>query len=123
MQLYHQLGKLVRPGGVVLNGDNCEFGPHMPTFRKVTEMVQRRISVNASIQGDAEEWSAWWDALRREPGMEPIFAERERRFIDKTHRGSHTLVELHEAALRDAGFREVGVIWQHMDNRVVMGVR
>ncbi len=41
---------------------------------------------------------------------------------DKQH-DYHAIVELHEAALRDAGFREVGVIWQHMGNRVVMGVR
>ncbi len=121
--LYHQLGKLVRPGGVVLNGDHYEFGPHMPTFRKVTETVHERMSTDAVTQTNAEDWSAWWDALKRVPGMEPMFAERERRFIERTHYGSHTLVELHEAALRDAGFREVGVIWQHMDNRVVLGVR
>jgi hypothetical protein len=30
---------------------------------------------------------------------------------------------MHEAALADAGFREVGVIWQHMGNRVLMAVR
>jgi trans-aconitate methyltransferase len=123
VQLYHQLGKLVRPGGVVLNGDHYEFGPHMPTFRKVTETVQERMSTDAVTQTNAEDWSAWWDALKREPGMEPFFTERERRFIERTHHSSHTLVELHEAALRDAGFREVGVIWQHMDNRVVLGIR
>jgi hypothetical protein len=31
--------------------------------------------------------------------------------------------DVHEAALRDAGFREVGVIWQRFDNRVLLGVR
>lgn len=34
-----------------------------------------------------------------------------------------TLLEVHQAALRNAGFREVDVIWQHLDNRVVMAVR
>ena len=61
--------------------------------------------------------------LKREPGMEGLFAERERRFIDMFHHDTHTLAELHEATLRDAGFHEVGVIWQHMGNCVVMGVR
>ena len=55
--------------------------------------------------------------------MESLFEERKRRDIDASHHGSQAIVELHEAALRDAGFREVGVIWQHMGNRVVMGVR
>lgn len=123
VQLYHQLGQLVRPGGVILNGDNFEFGPHMPTFHKMSEGVQERRRAGFFTQAGMEDWNAWWDALKREPGMEPVFAERERRFIDRTHHGSHTLVELHEAALREAGFREVGVIWQNMDNRVVLAVR
>ncbi|MEO8971618.1 MAG: class I SAM-dependent methyltransferase [Ktedonobacteraceae bacterium] len=123
VQLYHQLGRLVRPGGVVLNGDHYEFGPHMPAFRKVAEAAQERTNVTASMQPAMEDWHTWWERLAREPGMEQLFAERERRFIDRSHSGSHTLAELHEAALRDAGFREVGVIWQNMDNRVVLGVR
>jgi trans-aconitate methyltransferase len=123
VHLYHQLGKLVRPCGVVLNGDHFEFAPHMPTFRKLTEATQTRINAHASMQPALEDWHTWWERLAREPGMNSLFAERERRFIDRSHSGSHTLAELHEAALRDAGFREVGVIWQNMDNRVVLGVR
>lgn len=133
VEVYGQLGELVRPGGVVLNGDHFEFAPHMPTFRKVTEGVQQGWKVTEGAQGGwttnafqqtgMEDWGTWWDALKREPGMETVFAEREHRFINKTHHGSHTLVELHEAALRNAGFREVGVIWQNLDNRVVLAVR
>lgn len=123
VHLYHQLGELVRPGGVVLNGDHFEFAPHMPTFRKLTEATQERIDADASMQHGMENWSTWWERLKHEPSMDQLFTERERRFIDRTHSGEHTLAELHEAALRDAGFREVGVIWQAMDNRVVLGVR
>lgn len=123
LQVYHQLGKLVRPGGVVLNGDEYEFGQHMSSFRLVTEAAQERVRRNVATQNDAEDWYTWWERLKHEPDMEGLFTERERRFIDEAHHGSHTLVELHEAALRDAGFHEVGVIWQHMGNRVVMGVR
>jgi SAM-dependent methyltransferase len=31
VRVYHELGKLVRPGGVFLNGDNMKFGPHLPS--------------------------------------------------------------------------------------------
>jgi SAM-dependent methyltransferase len=123
VQVYHQLGKLVRPGGVVLNGDEFDFGPHMPTFGKVDEFVPERVTKDITARRDSEGWSEWWDNLKREPGTESLFAERQRRVIDGAHHESHAIVELHEAALRDAGFREVGVIWQHMGNRVVMGVR
>jgi trans-aconitate methyltransferase len=123
VQVYHRLGRLVRPGGVVLNGDEFEFGPHMPTFRRVDEYVPERVTKDIATRRDAEGWSEWWQNLKREPGMADLFAERQRRVIDSAHHGSHPIMELHEAALRDAGFREVGVIWQHMGNRVVMGVR
>jgi SAM-dependent methyltransferase len=123
VQVYHQLGKLVRPGGVVLNGDEFEFGQHMPTFRKVDEFVPERVTKDITARSDSEGWSEWWDNLKHESGMESLFAERQRRAIDMSHHESHAIIELHEAALRDAGFREVGVIWQHMGNRVVMGVR
>ena len=123
VQVYQQLGKLVRPGGVFLNGDEFEFGSHMPTFRKVDEFVPERVTKAIATHSDTEGWSEWWENLKREPGMGDLFAERQRRVIDGAHHDSHAIVELHEAALRDAGFREVGVIWQHMGNRVVMGVR
>jgi SAM-dependent methyltransferase len=122
VELYHQLGTLVRPGGIFLNGDNFRFAPHLPSFNVVCESGHARWSTEAA-RTDKEDWEMWWEAMRREPGMEPFFRERERRFANKTHHHSHTLVEVHQAALRDAGFREVDVIWQHLDNRVVMAVR
>jgi trans-aconitate methyltransferase len=123
VQVYHRLGQLVRPKGVVLNGDEYDFGQYMPTFRQVTESAHERMNKKVATRCNVEDWDSWWENLKREPGMADLFAERQRRFIDATHHESHAIVELHEAALRDAGFREVGVIWQHMGNRVVMGVR
>jgi trans-aconitate methyltransferase len=123
VQVYQRLGKLVRPGGVVLNGDEFEFGQHMPGFRKVAEFAQEKMGREIATRSDVEGWREWWENLKREPGMEDLFVERQRRVIEGSHHDSHAIVELHEAALRDAGFREIGVIWQHMGNRVVMGVR
>lgn len=119
VELYRQLGALVRPGGVFLNGDAFGFAPHLPSFNAVCESGHAHWSAEAAT---TENWEMWWEAMRREPGMGPLFAERERRFSNKT-RPPGTLVEVHQAALRNAGFHEVGVIWQHLDNRVVMAVR
>jgi SAM-dependent methyltransferase len=121
VELYRQLGDLVRPGGVFLNGDGLGFAPHLPSFNTVTEHGHAQWAAMARA-AEKEDWEEWWDQLRREPGMEPFFAERARRFSTKT-RPPGTLVDVHQAALRNAGFREVDVIWQHLDNRVVMAVR
>ena len=121
VELYQQLGVLVRPGGVFLNGDHFGFAPHLPSFNMVSEQGHARWDAEAT-SAHKEDWETWWEALSREPGIEPLFAERERRFSSKT-RPPRTLVDVHLAALRNAGFREVDVIWQHLDNRIVMAVR
>jgi SAM-dependent methyltransferase len=123
IQLYNQLGQLVRPGGVVLNGDHFTFGPHMPTFARVVKTVRDRKEASAFSHEGTENWRTWWDTLAREPGMQALFAEREQRFAWKKEEEMEPISELHETVLRHAGFREVGVIWQNLDNRVLMAVR
>lgn len=123
VRLYRQLGQLVRPGGVVLNGDHMKFKPSMETFRRVADTVKTRRQDEAFTRRGVEDWTAWWNALAAEPGLQDLGAERERRFTWKAQERHIPIFDVHEAALRDAGFREVGVIWQNMDNRVLMAVR
>jgi SAM-dependent methyltransferase len=123
IQVYRQLGELIRPGGVFLNGDHMKFPPHMEGFQKVAEAVRERRRAGAFEPGGAETWEAWWNAIKAESSLAELVAERDRRFGALHARGSTPRYELHVAALRDAGFREAGVIWQNMDNRVLMAIR
>jgi len=123
IRVYRQLGQLVRPGGVVLNGDNMKFSAAMPTFDRVAETAKERQQTAAFEQRGVETWSDWWAALAAEPALRELWAERERRFAWKATGWHAPIFDVHEAALRDAGFREVGVIWQYMGNRVLMAVR
>jgi SAM-dependent methyltransferase len=123
IRLYRQLGQVVRPGGVFLNGDNLKFGPHMPTFQRVAEAMKERIREEAFKGDGLEDWENWWKALSAEPALKELFAERERRFTWRTAEWQMPIFDLHVAALRDGGFREVGVIWQNMENRVLLAVR
>jgi SAM-dependent methyltransferase len=123
VRLYRQLGQLVRPGGVVLNGDHMKFRPSMETFQQVADTVKARRQEEAFTRRGVEDWTAWWHALAAEPALQDLFAERERRFAWKAQERHVPIFDVHEAALRDAGFREVGVVWQNMDNRVLMAVR
>jgi SAM-dependent methyltransferase len=158
-RLYGQLGALVRPGGIVLNGDHMAYAPHLPTFRKLADayVSRRRTQVFGEREGAIQEadWRAWWAAFAHEPGVEPLVVERERRFasISETRHGTNALAEpakdgseppsladaaqettqlleraspiaeVHEAALRDAGFREVGVVWRTLDDGILLAVR
>ena len=38
-RLYHDLGRVLRPGGVFLNGDHVAFGPSLPTLARLSQSV------------------------------------------------------------------------------------
>jgi trans-aconitate methyltransferase len=123
VRLYHQLGDLVRSGGIVLNGDHLRFGPHLPTFHTLVAAMQQRQRAEAFERQVTEDWRQWWHALEQEPAFRELLAERARRFSQHTDDERAPILEVHEAALRDAGFREVGVIWRNLDDGVLLAVR
>lgn len=122
-RVYRELGELIRPGGVFLNGDNMKFAPHLPSFRQLGETVKQHREEDAFRRRGMEDWQSWWEALERESALKELFAERARRFAWKEAGWHAPIFDVHEAALHDAGFREVGVIWQCFDNRVLLAVR
>jgi len=122
--LYRQLGQIVRPGGVVLNGDHMAFAPSHERFQQVADVVKARLQDEAFTQRGVEDWTHWWEALAKEPTLQALFAEREQRFALQRQMDSYRpTLALHEAALREAGFGQVNVIWQRLDNRVLMAIR
>lgn len=126
VRLYRDLGRLVRAGGVFLNGDNLAFGPELPSFQAVAKWQKDRLWAESSFAARGiETWQQWWDALAQEPALTDLLAERERRFSWRSHHADETRpgYDFHVAALRDGGFREVGTIWQNGTNRILMAVR
>ncbi len=122
LPLYQQLATLIRPGGLFLNGDHLRFPPQQPSLQVLAEHVSRRQE-QALIQQGGETWAQWWEALAQEPALAEAFAERERRLHWRDHGEVWQTLDVHEAALRNAGFRQVGVCWQQLDNRVLLAVR
>lgn len=122
LPLYQQLAALIRPEGLFLNGDHLRFSPQQPSLRKLAEHIYRRQEQTVIQQG-GETWTQWWDRLGQESALAEQFAERERRFHWRDHDDVWQTLDLHEAALLNAGFREVGVCWQTLDNRVLLAVR
>jgi SAM-dependent methyltransferase len=122
-RLYRLLGKVIRLGGVFLNGDHIAYAPHEEALRRVSDTLKTRRRARAHQEQGVEMWEPWWDDLRREPALAELFAERERRFGWRAGGEFNPGYDLQVGALRDAGFREVGTIWQTIDNRVIMAVR
>jgi SAM-dependent methyltransferase len=121
--LYRQLFDLVRPGGVVLNGDRMGYPPHMEKLRQVVQTLKDKRLGRSQATSGAHDWPAWWSALAREPEVRELLAERERRFSWRSANHASAGFRLQEAALLEAGFKEVEVVWQDLDNRVIVAIR
>lgn len=122
VKLYQQLGQLVRPGGVFLNGDHLYFPPHLATLKRLAKAIQVQQEQQAFTVQHQEDWEHWWQAIKGESELSDLLEERQRRFTPRFTENEPTL-EIHAAALREAGFREVDTIWQHWDDRILMAVR
>jgi len=123
VEVYRELGALIRPGGVFLNGDNMDFGPDLPTVQRfVSDARDRAWSDESFAARGVETAEQWWEALEREPAVAPLIAERARRLAAKQRPASPTF-DLHVGALHSAGFREVATIWQSGTDRVLLAVR
>jgi SAM-dependent methyltransferase len=123
-RLYHDLGRVLRPGGVLLNGDHMAFGPALPTFARLSSRVLDEQWTDAEFAAHGIETAEqWWDALARKAAFASLLAERTARFADKQRQQSPPGFDFHVAALGEAGFREVGTIWQVLSDRVLLAVR
>jgi len=120
--MYAELATVLRPGGLMLDGDHlAEDETAAPTLarlgRALTEREERRHPV------EADTWAGWWEAVRADPALARLAERRERLGLDTSHHGSPSgRLSVHVDALRNAGFAEVGTLWQRGDNRLLCAV-
>ncbi len=120
--LYRDLGRLLRRGGVFLDGDHLPWGPGAKGLTRLVEKVRRQRFGGGQIGEEWTAWTRWWEKAERIPALRPYFDERKRRTAEHPKQVILPL-EVHEDALRRAGFRDVGVVWQDLSNRVLFARR
>jgi SAM-dependent methyltransferase len=123
--LYAELGRVLRPGGLLLNGDHLrEDESDSPVLARLDAALLRREDKRRFPNGHDESWSGWWDAVSAEPALADAVASREAWRDHADHHGWATrLLGTHVDALRAARFAEAGTLWQRGDNRLLCGVR
>ena len=124
--MYAELATVLRPGGLLLDGDHLlEDEAAAPGLARLGDAVSERAvrRLTGGGEGTREDWKAWWEAATTAPELAGPAAERERRRLSEDHHGSESvLLSQHVAALRAAGFTEIGTLWQHGDNRILCAV-
>lgn len=119
-ELYEQLARYVRPGGVFVNADHLRLGGEaIDDFaQRVRTARAERVGVTAN-----EEWHDWWDGVLADDELAPMVQQRSQRAIQHGGSENEFTVEDHAELLRTAGFTEVGTVWQSGDDHVLVAVR
>jgi SAM-dependent methyltransferase len=121
--VYAEVASLLRPGGVVLNGDHMQEDDTAPRLTGLGRALVEREERRVRRSGETETWEAWWEAAAADPDLAALNAERLARQVSSTHHGSPAgRLSVHVRALRAAGFAEVGTLWQRGDNRLLCAV-
>jgi ubiquinone/menaquinone biosynthesis C-methylase UbiE len=116
--LYRELARLLRQDGAFLNADHLPVGSAGAAALSEQLLEAWRA---AQLEG-AEDYYEYRDALRKEPELRPLVEEGDRRFT-----GAHTepplSVDFHCEALLAAGFTDVGEIWRHLGDAILIAIR
>jgi trans-aconitate methyltransferase len=118
---YAELASVLRPGGVFLNGDELEADDSTPALHRLERALAERAARRRFGDDAPENWRQWWDAAAADPALAALVTARS---DAAGHHGSESAhLSVHTAALRDAGFAEVGTLWQNGNNRLLCGIR
>ncbi|MBN6058181.1 class I SAM-dependent methyltransferase [Nonomuraea sp. RK-328] len=121
-RLYAEVASVMRPGGLLLNGDHFDSDDATPTLARLERAVHDRETGRVFAGNEPEDWRAWWDAIVADPDFAELDAARTT--AGSAHSGSEShLLSQHVTALREAGFAEVGTLWQRGNNRLLCAVR
>ncbi|MFF5983260.1 class I SAM-dependent methyltransferase [Streptomyces olindensis] len=118
---YRQLAALLRPGGVLVNGDHLPQGETGPAAI-AAHVGQCRAGRQRAFAH--EDWGSWWAAVADDPELADLLAERrDREASPDTGSPAELPLPAHLDLLRQAGFRTAGPVWQYGDSCVVVAVR
>jgi SAM-dependent methyltransferase len=122
--MYAELAGLLRPAGLLLDGDHFTGGEHTgPVIAELSEALAERAEQRRFPLGHGETWSRWWAAAAADPQLAELTARRERLALDAAHHGSPSgWLATHVDALSAAGFAEVGTLWQVGNDRILCAV-
>jgi SAM-dependent methyltransferase len=117
--LYQRLGGLLRKGGLFIDGDHIAYEDDQSTI----ETIAGKVAASPEADPARETWREWWAAVERDPPLAEALAERGRRRLDHAADEDAPPYSVHRRLLTEAGFAEVGTLWQRGGDRILIAVR
>jgi SAM-dependent methyltransferase len=119
--VYSIVAGLLADGGVFVNGDHLHEAASLERLNHVQGRIARCRAARVGA-GGGEDWPAWWAAVGQAPELTDLLGQRGPRPIEHTVPHVPTLAD-HQQLLHNAGFGEVGTVWQQGDDRILVALR
>ena len=119
---YRDLARLVRRGGLFVNGDRMPWAPERPELARLAESVRKVRFGGRTLRSEWSAWEAWWRRAENDPVLGPLFPVREARGTAHPHHEDVGLAG-HVRALRRAGFRRADVVWRDLEDGILLARR
>jgi SAM-dependent methyltransferase len=120
--VYLQLGRILQPGGIVMNADHLRYDSRHQTFLSKLAAADDERTQRIAHAGGVPTWDQWWADAATEPLLRRHLDDRQRRFADRPPTEAAPL-GLHLQALVTAGFSETGCLWRYYDDVVLFARR
>lgn len=122
-KLYSIIYTLLGENGVFLNGDHIYPESEPQKLKDLFNDARHSFEEGKFSSGEALNWSDWWKELASYEELKELFDERKRRYPDSDNHSQNIPLEKHIRFLKEAGFDDIGVGWQDMDNRVLIALK
>jgi trans-aconitate methyltransferase len=117
-RLYERLAALMAPGGLFLNADHFPLAE--PELARVGEELTEAWQETNFAQGE-ETHAGFHEAAAADPDLRAAAEVRVARFASHGKGDSRTQdAAFHQASLREAGFDEVGEVWRHRNDAILV---
>jgi SAM-dependent methyltransferase len=103
-QLYAEIRRLLRPGGVLLVAD---------------AMPQGSARVRLDRPDAPDPWDQWWGALAGDPALAGLLEQRARTLAGRSSAEFAAGVDWHRTAAWDAGYAETRLVWRRGDHTLL----
>ncbi|OAN33742.1 hypothetical protein A4X17_15005 [Plantibacter sp. H53] len=123
VDVYRALPALIRPGGIVVNGDHLSYSAHHESTLADIARTDDEAMQQETFSGDTDTWDGWWDAVAATPRYADALRRRDEVWGASLHEAPPKVtLGFHLETLRSAGFAETGTVWQYLDDYVLYGV-
>jgi SAM-dependent methyltransferase len=120
--LYGEIRDVLRPGGVFINADHLpDDALPLLTARLLARAEARRTARFAT--GTVLSWADWWQRAATDPVLAPLVRKRAQIYAGGHSAEWNPPAAWHVETLRQAGFREAGLIWRGGTDAAVAALR